>query len=71
MGEGGLADQTARREGGTAQAAVESMRSRIPLGRLGTEFEVAGAIVFLCSEPASFITCAAWSVADGYVPGFP
>lgn len=70
MDGGGLADQVARREGTSAEAAVQSMQARIPLGRLGTAEEVAGVIVYLCSERAAFVTGAAWSVDGGYVPLF-
>jgi citronellol/citronellal dehydrogenase len=46
---------------------IRQMKSHVPLGRLGTESEVAGAIVFLLSEAASFITGATLRV-DGAVP---
>lgn len=39
--------------GGDA-AAEEQLTSRIPLGRLGTPEEIAGAIVYLCSDAAAF-----------------
>lgn len=70
IGPGGLAEQAASREGGSAEAAVERMEERIPLGRLGTAEEVATVIVLLCSERAGFVTGAAWSVDGGYVPTF-
>jgi len=70
MGDGGLAAQSAAREGVSAQAAVEGMRARIPVGRLGTEEEVADVIAFLCSDRASFVAGSAWSVDGGYVPQF-
>jgi 3-oxoacyl-[acyl-carrier protein] reductase len=40
----------------------------VPLGRLGTEDEVAAVIAFLCSEQASNVAGAAWSVDGGSVP---
>ena len=67
--EGGLADQVAEATGisprGGARAA---QRAKIPLGRFGTEEEIAATIVFLCSERASNVTGAAWSVDGGSVP---
>ena len=35
---------------------------------MGTEDEIAAVIVFLCSERASNVTGAAWSVDGGSVP---
>jgi 3-oxoacyl-[acyl-carrier protein] reductase len=68
LGEGGLADQTAKTRGITREEALEAAREKIPLGRFGTEEEVAATIVFLCSERASNVTGAAWSVDGGSVP---
>jgi NAD(P)-dependent dehydrogenase (short-subunit alcohol dehydrogenase family) len=39
-----------------------------PLGRLAQPEEIASAVVFLCSERASYVTGAAWSVDGGTVP---
>jgi 3-oxoacyl-[acyl-carrier protein] reductase len=68
MGDGGLADQAAEAQGKTRDEALEAARSKIPLGRFGTEDEIAAVIVFLCSERASNVTGAAWSVDGGAVP---
>jgi len=65
---GGLAEQIAARTGTTAEQVLEGARSAPPLGRLGTDDEVAAVIVFLCSELASNVTGAAWSVDGGSVP---
>ena len=68
LGEGGLADQLAAAKGTSREKAVEATRAKIPLGRLGDEGEIAAAIVFLCSERASNVAGAAWSVDGGSVP---
>src|SRR2546421_54436 len=49
VGEGGLADQMAQAHGITREEALEAAASRVPIGRLGTEQEIAAVIVFLCS----------------------
>jgi len=67
-GPGGLADQQAEAKGISREEALEAARARIPLGRLATEDEIAAVIVFLCSERASNVTGAAWSVDGGSVP---
>jgi NAD(P)-dependent dehydrogenase (short-subunit alcohol dehydrogenase family) len=38
-----------------------------PIGRMGTPEEIAGAVVWLCSERASFVTGQAWAVDGGWV----
>ena len=68
MGEGGLADQTAAAQGVTREQALERQRGRIPLGRFAEPEEVAQVIAFLCSERASTVAGAAWSVDGGTVP---
>jgi NAD(P)-dependent dehydrogenase (short-subunit alcohol dehydrogenase family) len=65
---GGLADQQAEAKGITREEAFEAARSRIPLGRLAEEEEIAAVIAFLCSERASDVAGAAWSVDGGSVP---
>ena len=63
LGEGGLADQQGHREDVLAQVGAGR-----PLGRLARPEEIAAVIVFLCSDRASYITGAAWSVDGGTVP---
>jgi 3-oxoacyl-[acyl-carrier protein] reductase len=41
---------------GLAQPVKDAMLARIPLGRMGTDAEIASAIVFLASEQAGYIT---------------
>jgi 3-oxoacyl-[acyl-carrier protein] reductase len=68
LGAGGLADQVAGAGGGTRDEVLESVASGVPLGRLGSPEEIASVIVFLCSEAASNVAGAAWSVDGGAVP---
>lgn len=65
---GGLADQIAARTGKTRDEVLESTRASPPVGRLGTDEEVAAVIAFLCSERASNVAGAAWAVDGGTVP---
>jgi 3-oxoacyl-[acyl-carrier protein] reductase len=41
---------------GLVQPVKDAMLARIPLGRMGTDAEIASAIVFLASEQAGYIT---------------
>jgi 3-oxoacyl-[acyl-carrier protein] reductase len=68
LSDGGLADQLAERSGSTREVVLESTRSRSPTGRMSSEEEIAAAIVFLCSERASNVAGAAWSLDGGSVP---
>ena len=68
MDEGGLADQTAAARGLSREEALQAQQDRIPLGRFAEPEEIADVIVFLCSERASTVTGAAWSVDGGTVP---
>jgi 3-oxoacyl-[acyl-carrier protein] reductase len=67
-GRGGLAEQLAARAGRTPAEVLEATGSGLPRGRMGTDDEVAAAIVFLCSERSSNVVGAAWSVDGGAVP---
>ena len=68
IGPGGLADQVARARGISREEVLESTAAGVPVGRLGSEEEIARVITFLCSEAASFVAGAAWSVDGGIVP---
>lgn len=65
-GPGGLAEQV----GGEGKGAevMAKVAAGIPLGRFAEPAEIADVIVFLCSERASTVTGAAWSVDGGAVP---
>jgi NAD(P)-dependent dehydrogenase (short-subunit alcohol dehydrogenase family) len=67
--EGGLADQQAAARGISREEALAAAARNVPRGRLGTEQEIAAVICFLCSEAASNVAGAAWSVDGGAVPG--
>ncbi len=68
LGPGGLADQNARARGISREEALAVAVANVPRGRLATEEEIAAVIVFLCSECASNVAGAAWSVDGGTVP---
>ena len=67
VGEGGLADQSAAMSGGSSADALAKAGAGRPIGRLADPGEIAGAIVFLCSQRASYVAGAAWSVDGGTV----
>lgn len=70
LGAGGLAEQAAARRGVTREEALAAAAARTPIGRLCEPHEIADVIVFLCSERASAVAGAAWSVDGGAVPSF-
>ncbi len=51
-----------------SQALKDEYRGRIPAGRWGTPQDVAGAVVYLASEEASFVTGQTISVNGGMTP---
>jgi 3-oxoacyl-[acyl-carrier protein] reductase len=68
MEPGGLLDQSKEMLGaGSREEALEAAGSKRPIGRLAEVGEIAAAIVFLCSERASYVSGAAWSVDGGTV----
>ena len=68
MDAGGLADQTASARGISREEALAAQAAKVPAGRFATEEEIASVIAFLCSERASMVAGAAWSVDGGTVP---
>jgi NAD(P)-dependent dehydrogenase (short-subunit alcohol dehydrogenase family) len=68
MAPGGLLDQSREMSGAASrERALEDAGSKRPIGRLAEVGEIAAAIVFLCSERASYVAGAAWSVDGGTV----
>jgi 3-oxoacyl-[acyl-carrier protein] reductase len=68
MDEGGLLDQSQELAGiASREQALRAAGEKRPIGRLAEVEEIAAAIVFLCSERASYVAGAAWSVDGGTV----
>jgi 3-oxoacyl-[acyl-carrier protein] reductase len=68
MDDGGLLDQS-KEVGGheTREEALDAAGAKRPIGRLAEVEEIASVIAFLCSERASYVAGAAWSVDGGTV----
>jgi 3-oxoacyl-[acyl-carrier protein] reductase len=68
MDPGGLGDQSQEAAGHASRdEAVDAAGAKRPIGRLAEVGEVGAAIAFLCSEHASYVSGAAWSVDGGTV----
>jgi 3-oxoacyl-[acyl-carrier protein] reductase len=68
MEPGGLLDQSQAMSGAASRTeALAEAGAKRPIGRLADPAEIAAAIVFLCSERASYVAGAAWSVDGGSV----
>lgn len=52
----------------TLEAYLEGMKNRIPLGRPGLPEDTAGAVAFLCSDDARYITAESMNVSGGEEP---
>jgi NAD(P)-dependent dehydrogenase (short-subunit alcohol dehydrogenase family) len=62
-----LMDNLLRQQPQRADQIVAAILAREPVGRMGRPEEVAEAVVWLCSEAASFVTGIALAVDGGYV----
>jgi len=48
------------------EAAFVGMRARHPIGRIGRPDELAGGVIYLCSDAASFVTCSELNIDGGW-----
>jgi 3-oxoacyl-[acyl-carrier protein] reductase len=68
MDPGGLLDQSRERAGlESREEALAAAGEKRPIGRLAEPDEIAPVIVWLCSQDASYVAGAAWSVDGGTV----
>ena len=68
MEPGGLLDQSKElSDAQSREEALEAAGSSRPIGRLAEPAEVGAVIAFLCSDAASYVSGAAWSVDGGTV----
>src|SRR5215218_1757830 len=68
MEEGGLLDQSKELAGHPSrEEALDAAGSKRPIGRLAQPEEIAATLGCLCSERASYVAGAAWSVDGGTV----
>jgi len=64
-----LADSLAKSGNTTPEEVASRWTAQIPLGRLGNPQEFADAVVFLCSERASYITGVSLAIDGGFSRG--
>ena len=64
----GVPEPAAAARGTSREEAMEAQAAKVPLGRFAEPEEIADVVAFLCSERASAVAGAAWSVDGGTVP---
>jgi 3-oxoacyl-[acyl-carrier protein] reductase len=64
-----LAEAEARESGGSSREVIEAMAAAIPMKRLARPEEIAQAVVYLASGPASYVTGVTLPVDGGYIRG--
>jgi 3-oxoacyl-[acyl-carrier protein] reductase len=69
-GPEGIAAQQAANAGTSLEEELKAAGAKVPIGRLAEPEEIASVVVFLCSERASNVAGASWSVDGGIVPLF-
>jgi NAD(P)-dependent dehydrogenase (short-subunit alcohol dehydrogenase family) len=62
-----LVDRILNQQPQIANQIVEAIKAREPVGRMGRPEEIAEAVMWLCSEAASFVTGTALAVDGGFV----
>jgi len=62
-----LIDKILRAQPELANQIIEAIKDREPIGRMGLPEEIAEAVVWLCSDAASFVTGTAMAVDGGFV----
>jgi 3-oxoacyl-[acyl-carrier protein] reductase len=62
----GLAEDQARREGGSVEEVLRAMAREIPLGRMARPEEIGELVAFLASDKASYITGSLIGIDGGF-----